>query len=212
MIRAARVPASFGPVFEKAERIVEGLFATVDRAPERGTIHVGSDRYVLMRGESLYLALYQALSAAFGGDSAREFLYSTAREIGKSDSRAFSARLDDDDGLARLASGPIHFAYCGWAFVEILDDSDPAGAEGFFLHYTHPNTFESEVIMTRGEKANECACVFSAGYSAGWCSHAFSSELHAREIRCAARGDDRCEFVMSLNHQLDDHETRVLAR
>lgn len=211
MLRAARVPPSFEPMFEKAERVVESLFATVDRAPDRGTIHVGSDRYVLMRGESLYLALYQALSAAFGRDSAREFLYSTAREIGKSDASAFSVRLDDGDGIARLASGPIHFAYCGWAFVEILDDSAPAGGDDFFLHYTHPNTFESEVIATRGDRSSDCACVFSAGYSAGWCSHAFEAELHAREIRCSARGDSRCEFVMSLNHRLDEHEARVLA-
>jgi predicted hydrocarbon binding protein len=53
--------------------------------------------------------------------------------------------------------------------------------------------------------------MFSAGYSAGWCSEAFGVDLHGRELRCVARGDDNCEFIMACADRLDGHERRVRA-
>jgi hypothetical protein len=41
---------------------VDKLFAQFKREPRRGTIHVGAQRYVLVRGESLYLALFDELA------------------------------------------------------------------------------------------------------------------------------------------------------
>ena len=75
MLRSVRVPAAFMPPFARAESFVEKLFSDVQRAPERGTIHIGGDRYVLVRAESLYLSWFDALSDAFGEDAAREFIY-----------------------------------------------------------------------------------------------------------------------------------------
>ena len=75
MLRSVRVPAAFEPPFARAETFVEKLFSDVQRAPERGTIHIGGDRYVLVRAESLYLSWFDALSDAFGEDAAREFIY-----------------------------------------------------------------------------------------------------------------------------------------
>jgi hypothetical protein len=82
--------------------------------------------------------------------------------------------------------------------------------ETYFLHYHHPNTFESEVLRDRNKTTDQCACLFSAGYSAGWCSEAFQVEVHAREIRCLAKGDDTCEFVMAPADRLAAHAQRVL--
>ena len=67
----------------------------------------------------------------------------------------------------------------------------------YYLHYYHPNTFESEVLRQQGRTLKSCGCLFSAGYSAGWCSHAFNVEVHGREIRCLSRGDANCEFIMA---------------
>ncbi len=115
------------------------------------------------------------------------------------------------DGLDRLASGPVHFAHAGWAFVEILGDSAPATDDNYFLHYYHPNTFESEVLVRRGRTIDRPGCFFSAGYSAGWCSEAFQIDVHGRELRCVARGDDVCEFIMAPMKKLDEHEASVRA-
>jgi hypothetical protein len=209
-MRSFRVPEPFAPIFAKAEVFVQRLFDNVVRQPEEGTIHIGGERYVWLRCESLYLSWFQRMAAAFGEEAAREFIYNTAREIGYSDSEAFAARMRVRAGVERLAAGPIHFAHAGWAFVEILADSAPATDDSYFLHYYHPNTFESEVSRKRGQRTDACICHFSAGYSSGWCSAAFGIEIHGREIRCLARGDKTCEFIMAPSDKLDGHQKRLL--
>lgn len=210
MLKSVRVPPELEPPFARAEKFVEQLFADFQRRPHEGTLHVGGDRYVLVRAQSLYAGFFDALAESFGEEVARGFIYNTAREIGRSDSRTFSERLGLSDGVDRLASGPVHFAHAGWALVDILPDSQPAMDESYYLHYYHPNTFESEVLHGLGRRLSQCGCLFSAGYSAGWCSEAFRVDVHGREIRCLSRGDSNCEFIMAPSHRLDEHEGRLL--
>ena len=210
MLKSVRVPPHFEPPFARAETFVQRLFDDFRRQPEQGMLHVGGDRYVLMRAESLYASFFDALAETFGEEVAREFIYNTAREIDRSDSRTFSDRLGLTDGVDRLSSGPVHFAHAGWALVDILGDSAPAMDDGYYLHYYHPNTFESEVLKKLGRSLKTCGCLFSAGYSAGWCSEAFRVEVHGREIRCLSRGDAVCEFIMAPSHRLNDHQKRLL--
>jgi hypothetical protein len=212
MLKSVKVPLPFVPPFERAEGFVEQMFADFKREPERGTVHIGGERYVLMRAESLYLTWFDAMAETFGEDAARDFIYNTAREIGRSDSLAFTNKLGVTDGVERLSCGPVHFAHAGWAFVDILDDSRPAKDETYYLHYYHPNTFESETAKRRGRSLERPGCLFSAGYSAGWCSAAFEVDVHGREIRCVATGDDTCEFVMAPRAHLDEHANRLLQR
>lgn len=208
-LKSVKVPEPFEPPFAQAEKFVEEHFATLSREPEKGIVRVGGERYVMMRCESLYLGWFDAMAKSFGEEAAREFIYNTAREIGRADSSAFSKKLGLEDGLARLSSGPIHFAHAGWAFVEILADSAPAADDNYFLHYFHPNTFESEVVTKEDRKPDAPVCLFSAGYSAGWCSDAFGVDVHGREVRCAALGHDNCEFIMAPAGKLDEHHARV---
>jgi len=209
MLKSVRVPSPMQEPFVRAEAYVEKLFGSIDRQPSEGTLRVGGERYVLMRCESLYLSWFDALAETFGADTARAFVYNTAREIGRSDSKAFAERLEVPQGIERLSSGPVHFAHAGWALVVIHEDSAPAPNDEYFLHYDHPNTFESDVLRAQGRQVDHCACLFSAGYSAGWCTAAFQLEVHGREIRCLARGDDRCEFIMAPADRLDAHEARL---
>lgn len=210
-LKSVRVPAGMEGPFLAGEASVVKLFSTLSQSPETGTIRVGGQRYVLVRCESLYLDWFSALEESFGDEVAREFIYNTARAIGRSDAKAFAKRLGLTDPIERLSCGPCHFAHAGWAFVEILGDSAPAPNDDFFLHYHHPNTFESEVVKSQGTANEHCVCLFSAGYSAGWCSSAFDLALHGRELRCVARGDDKCEFIMSPASRIDAHEARIRA-
>jgi hypothetical protein len=208
---SARVPPRLESAFQLAEALVRRQFDDLKRRPENGTIHVGGERYVMIRADSMYWGWFTAMSQSFGEQMASEFIYGTAREIGSNDSREFSARLGVTDGPARLASGPVHFAHAGWGFVEIFDDSHFSG-DDFFLHFSHPNSFETEVLRNRNLSVDRCACFFSAGYSAGWCSEAFGLEVHARELACLARGDGSCEFIMAPTHKLDEHAQRYPQR
>ena len=212
MLKSVRVPPHFEPPFARAESFVQTLFADFRREPDKGTLHIGGDRYVLMRAESLYASFFDALAETFGEEVARDFIYNTAREIGRSDSRTFSQRLGLTDGVDRLASSPVHFAHAGWALVDILGDSAPTMDDSYYLHYYHPNTFESEVLKKLGRQLTSCGCLFSAGYSAGWCSEAFRVEVHGREIRCLSRGDAVCEFIMGPSHRLDGYQQRLMAK
>jgi predicted hydrocarbon binding protein len=212
MLKSVRVPPQFEPPFAQAEQHVEKLFSEFHRRPEQGTLHIGTERYVLMRAESLYLTWFDAMAETFGEDAAKDFIYGTAREIGRSDSNAFSERFGLTEGVERLSAGPVHFAHAGWAFVDIQDDSVPARDDAYFLHYFHPNTFESETAQKRGRKLAHPGCWFSAGYSAGWCSAAFGVEVHGREIQCLAAGGDACEFIMTVRDKLDEGEARAKAR
>jgi len=209
MLKSVRVPPAFEPPFARAEQFVEKLFGDFSRRPEQGTLHISGDRYILMRAESLYVSWFDALAESFGEEIARGFIYNSAREIGRSDSRTFSERLKLTDGLDRLASGPVHFAHAGWALVDILPDSTPAMDQSYYLHYYHPNTFESEILRSKGRTLDCCGCLFSAGYSAGWCSDAFGVDVHGKEVRCLSKGDPVCEFIMAPSACLDEHEARL---
>jgi V4R domain-containing protein/activator of aromatic catabolism len=209
MLKTAKVPEAFVSLFEKADEYVSSLFKEFEHKPEEGTIRVGGERYILVRGESLFVALFDQLENAFGSDQAQEFIYNMARVIGKSDSKAFAENRGVVAPPEKLSTGPIHFAYSGWAFVNIYDDSKPAPDDTYFLHYEHPNTFESEIYKAKKKTAEKAVCYFSAGYSAGWCSEAFGLEVHAREIRCSVAGSDRCEFIMAPFDKLDGYEKEL---
>lgn len=211
MLKSARVPPAFVPLFEKAEQQVEQQFQRIVREPDKGVLHVGADRYVLVRAEGFYVGWLDSMVETFGPEVARQFIYNSAREIGRNDARSFAQSLSLDDPAERLAAGPVHFAHAGWAFVDILDDSAPAPNDQYFLHYFHPNTFESEVLASLGRTSEACACLFSAGYSSGWCTSAFGLDVHGRELQCVARGDRACEFIMAPAHMLDAHEARLKA-
>ena len=212
MPTTVRVPAPFEGLFDQAEGYVRARFEKLTRAPEQGTIHVGDERYVLVRGESLTTGFLEVMRDLIGEEEAFKFWYRMARVIGREDCRAFCKERGLVDGASRLSIGPVHFAYSGWARVEIDDRSAPAPDDSYYLEYTHPNTFESEAWKHVGKVSKVPVCVFSAGYSAGWCSEAFGLEVHAREVRCTAAGAHECRFVMSPWDRLDGHAAAVASR
>lgn len=212
MPTTARVPEPFVPLFDQAETWVREHFDRLRREPEKGTIHVGDERYVLVRAASLTTGFLEVMRDVIGEEEALKFWYRMARVIGRDDARAFCEARHLTDGPARLSTGPIHFAFAGWARVEIDDRSRPASDDSYYLEYTHPNTFESDTWVNAGRRAEHPVCVFSAGYSAGWCSEAFSVDVDAREVTCVAAGHPACRFVMAPWGKLDGYAADVLAR
>ncbi len=212
MVKTVKVPAPFEPLFQVAEKYVDALFKEFKHEPSKGTIHIGGERYILIRGEGLFVALFDQLEKSFGMEQAQEFIYNMARIIGRSDSKDFSINRKLTDPNEKLSTGPVHFAYSGWAFVDIYPSSKPSPDQNYFLHYQHPNTFESEIYKRKGTKPTNPICYFSAGYSAGWCSEAYGVEVHAREMTCTACGDPRCEFIMAPYDKLDGYAKEFYKR
>jgi predicted hydrocarbon binding protein len=199
-------------LFEAAETYLGEHFQGLKRSPEQGTIHVGDDRYVLVRASSLTTGFLETMRDLIGEDEALKFWYRMARIIGRDDARSVCERGELTDPLARLSTGPVHFAYTGWARVEIDEASRPASDETYYMEYIHPNTFESETWIRGTRRAEKPVCVFSAGYSAGWCTESFDIDVHAREVTCVAVGHAECRFIMAPWEKLDGYEQDLRAR
>lgn len=203
MLKTVKVPPQFENIFANAEKIVGDFFSKIEMKPSRGVIHIAGDRYILMRGESIFSTLRDSMVDQFGEAVTDSFLYDLAKTIGKSDAKKFAEKLGLKDPIAKLSAGPVHFSHTGWAFVDILPESAPSADDNYLLVYNHPNTFESELYINQGKKSDKPVCLFSAGYSAGWCSYSFDLDLDAKEIMCIAKGDRDCRFVMAPSAKLD---------
>jgi signal transduction histidine kinase/CheY-like chemotaxis protein len=198
------------PLFEKAEEVVSAYFAQRADNPERGTIEIFGERYVLLRAASLSVEFFGLVRDLLGpkrqeeaDDFTRHILFDLAHAVGKSDARNFHTKMNLTEPIARLSAGPIHFAHAGWAFVDILPESTPGPAEDYYLIYDHPYSFESDAWSKAGKQSNFPVCIMNAGYSSGWCEESFGIELVASEILCRARGDDCCRFIMAPPNHIE---------
>ena len=138
-------------------------------------------------------------------DIGRNFLFDIAHVIGLEDAKNFHTKMGVKDPISKLSAGPVHFAYSGWAFVDILPESNPSPNDNFYLKYHHPYSFEADSWVKSGKKSNKPVCIMSAGYSSGWCEESFGISLTSVEIYCRAKGDDNCTFIMAPPHKIEDY-------
>lgn len=212
---SVKVPDAMKPVFDLAQQTVNEYFRNLKMDPSRGTIEINDQRYVLVRASTLskdFLETVQNLYADRGKAEAltigKNFLFDIAHVIGMNDARNFHAKMNLTDPISRLSAGPVHFAYSGWAFVDILPESTPSPDENFYLIYRHPYSFEADSWVRSGKKADTPVCIMNSGYSSGWCEESFGIPLTAVEVSCIAKGDDECLFIMSPPHHIQEHLER----
>ncbi|MRG45764.1 response regulator [Chitinophaga sp. SYP-B3965] len=209
---SVKVPPEFLPLFQKAEENVRQYFSHISLNPSQGTIEISNERYVLIRASALskdflgsILSLYadRGETEAFG--IGRNFLFDIAHALGINDAKAFHAQMNVTDPLSKLSAGPIHFAYTGWAFVDILPESHPTPDDDYYLIYHHPFSFEADAWIRSGEQSKQPVCIMNSGYSSGWCEQSFGIPLTAVEVTCRAKGDEQCTFIMSPPHMIEKH-------
>jgi PAS domain S-box-containing protein len=197
-----RVPERLEPIFREAQRYVTRYFADQRSVPEHGTLEISGQRYMLVRAASMSVEFYDMVQSFYAEDEeasavAHALLFDVAHAMGLADARAFAERMHLEDPIARLSTGPVHFAHAGWAFVDILPESSPAPGSEFYLLYDHPYSFESDSWLAASKPSTRPVCTMNAGYSSGWCEDAFGVPLVAVEILCRAKGDPTCRFVMA---------------
>ncbi len=214
-----RVPDPFKTLFEAAQETVRRFFADAFTDPTKATIEISGERYVLLRASSLsvgFLTTIKNLYADYGEDEAfaigRSFLFDISHVIGMEDAKNFHQKMGVTDPIARLSTGPVHFAYSGWAFVDISPESSPSPDENYFLKYDHPFSFEADSWIKAGRKAKYPVCIMSAGYSSGWCEASFNMPLTAVEISCKAAGDDSCTFIMAPPQKIEEHLAKFTSK
>jgi PAS domain S-box-containing protein len=177
-----------------------------------GKIEINNERYILMRSSSISFDFFQGLMTLLedkGGDSAFEIaadmLYDIAHMIGKKDAYHYHKSLNLDTPINKVSAGPIHFAFTGWAKVEILPESNPVANENYILKYHHKNSFEAEAWIKAKKVTKEAVCAMSAGYSAGWSEESYGIPLIAVEVACKAKNDDNCTFIMAPPNKISNY-------
>ena len=215
---AVRVPEPFRELFDVAQKTVAAYFEEFRADPSQGKIEIAGERYVLMRASSLSYGFLNAVRKQYadrGDDEAlhigRTLLFDMAHVIGMQDARQFHQQMGLTDPVAKLAAGPVHFAYSGWASVELLPGSNPSPDEEFLITYNHPFSFESDSWLRAGKHTGVPVCIMNAGYSSGWCEESFGLPLSATEISCKACGDEHCTFIMAPPHLLREHVAAALS-
>ena len=200
-----RVPEAVQPLFAQAEIAMRDLFSRIDIDPARAMIAIGEERYLLIRASAFAIDFLDTLVELYADRGEREalaiarsFLFDIAHTIGLHDARSIHEKLGGSQGaLERLSGGPVHFAYTGWSLVEIHASSHPVADENFCLVYEHRYSFEAASFVRAGRVSDGPVCIMGAGYSSGWCQASFGVPLTAVEVKCKARGDDACIFVMA---------------
>lgn len=205
-------PQSIEPIFEKAEQIVGDYFKHLTLEPQKGSIKINDERYVLVRASALsheFLHSIMHLYEDRGKDEAlaigKNILFDIGHVIGIEDAKVLHEKMDLKNPIEKLSAGPVHFAYSGWASVEILPESNPSPDENFFLKYNHPYSFEADAWINNGIKSNFSVCTMNAAYSSGWCQQSFGIPLTAVEITCRAKGDKNCTFIMAPPSKIESY-------
>jgi len=213
--KTVKTPNEISPIFDKASEIVKNYFQTFNADPSLSKIEVNGQRYVLMRAESLandffknILNLYSDRPKQEAVKIGRNLLFDFAHLIGIEDAKNFHQKMKLKDPISKLSAGPVHFAYTGWAFVDILPESKPSPDDNFYLKYNHPYSFEADSWIKSKEKTDFPVCSMNAGYSSGWCEQSFGIELTSVEISCRAKGDKHCTFVMAPPHKIGEYLTK----
>lgn len=217
--RSVRVPEALAPLFARAEAVVAHGFGALYAEPSKGTIEVLGERYVLVRGAALSVEFFALIENLFGpgeavaaAEYARHMLFDLGHAVGKADARTLHARMHLLEPLERLSAGPVHFAYTGWAFVDISPESHPTPDADYCLLYDHPFSFEADAWVRSGRRAEFPVCILNAGYSSGWCEESFGLPLVASELLCRARGDECCRFIMAPPHRIEERIAGYLNR
>lgn len=208
------VPESMKPIFDQAQKIVGEYFNELWFKPEEGSIQIEDERYVLVRASSLSIDFFQKIIDLYvdrGQHEAinigRNFLFDISHVLGIEDAKNFHKKLNLNDPISKLSAGPVHFAYSGWAFVDILPESKPSPDENYFIKYHHPYSFEADSWLKANKKSAFPVCIMNAGYSSGWCEQSFGIPLTSVEISCRAKGDQCCTFIMAPPHKIHEYLT-----
>jgi PAS domain S-box-containing protein len=212
MLNTVRVPEQFSPLFQKAQEYVSKYFSLKTEDPSKGTIEIFGERYILVRAASMSVDFFDTIMNLYKSEGkeeafniARSILFDIAHTIGKMDARNFHKKMNLAEPIEKLSAGPIHFSHSGWAFVDILPESNPSPDENYCLIYDHPFSFESDAWIRSGRQADFPICVMNAGYSSGWCQESFGVSLVASEIMCKAKGDQACRFIMAHPSKIESY-------
>ena len=214
-LESVKVDEKFEHIFVKAQEYVGKYFKNRLEDPGKGVLEISGERYILIRAAAMSVELFELITTLYrdrgdkgAKDKANDFLFDISHALGKADAKKFHSKMNVTDPIEKLSAGPVHFAYSGWALVDLLPESNLTPDENFLLIYDHHFSFEAEEWIKNKKATDFPVCIMNAGYSSGWCEESFDLPLVAVEIECRARGDKQCRFIMAPPSRIEQHISR----
>ncbi|NTW01302.1 MAG: histidine kinase [Oscillochloris sp.] len=163
--------------------------------PENGILKLGDSRAVLFGTEAIG-ALYQELINVGDTIGAQVVMRRFGEANGRERAQLVNDVLKPETKTEWLAFGPALHAWEGVGLPKLAAfEYDPATPK-FYLLVEFLNSYLAEQYVRVMGPATQPVCWQLAGYIAGYCSVVFEMDLHCRETKCVAKGDDHCEFAV----------------
>lgn len=216
-LKDIKVPKKYEAIFKNTEKIVQKFFEKKEFDVSKGKIEISGERYLFVRAASLSVDFFECILNLYRGKNkkvarnfTRKLLFDMAHAIGMKDAEHFHKKMKLNTPLEKLSAGPSHFAYTGWALVEMLENSSPTPDKNFYISYKHPHSFEASAWLEVDKKSDMPVCFMNAGYSSGWSEQSFGIPLVSTEITCRAKGDKECTFIMAHPSKMKEYIAHYL--
>lgn len=150
---------------------------------EKGNFLVLGNPSIIMSSET-FVRMQKGAEEMLGFDGAAVLYY----EAGKKSGENWIKRFSEEWGLENqrfIEAVQNHFADVGWGKFSIINGDE--------IVVRVKNSFISN---SYGE-SDRPVCHFLRGYNAGLAGAISGRSIDSEEVRCAAKGDDWCEFVMT---------------
>jgi len=213
-VLAVKAPPEALPLFKGAQEAVDRVFAKESRDFTAGSNTVGGERYLYLRAD--ILVEYQRrlrdrisegiASSDLVDELVYEMTFDFGRSVGAADAKAFHKVIGADTPVAKIAPGPILFAYTGWALLEFLPGTVATPDQDYYALYDYENSVEVDLWFKYNKKfSSRPVCSCACGYGVGWVEESFSIQVSAREILCRAKGDPFCRLIKAPTEKLDGY-------
>ncbi len=144
---------------------------------------------IIFMSKSTFGVIHRELITSLGR-GAESVLYHAGYEAGKRGFKLMKEWWDFKTKDEIIDAYKQQFPHFGWLNLEKLEIDDRKKE----VIAVVKNSFEGRKYNGGSDKP---VCHFIRGYLAGMCEAAFGTEaLRCDEVKCEARGDDACEFIM----------------
>jgi Activator of aromatic catabolism len=130
-LKTVLVPKALQPIFDLAESSVGTYHNSLIIDPEKASIEISGQRYLLLRASALSIEFLEGIMKYYRDRGEKEalsigknILFDLAHLIGYEDAANFSKLMGLKKPIEMLSAGPVHFAYTGWAQVKLNEGSN----------------------------------------------------------------------------------------
>lgn len=177
-----------------------------------GRIWLDENRMLLLHSKAMG-ALRREIFETLGPVRARGLLLRLGFATGRQDADlALKLMADRKDDYDVFQLGPELHSFEGIVKSTITESTIDWESGRFLGTVELRNSWEAEAHLEHFGPGHDCACWSVTGHASGYTSHFFKQFIVFREVKCIAKGDDRCVIVGKPVEEWGDDPTIELFR